>query len=130
MSKNAFKITFGDGILACMSRDFGIFMPKHLAVQWLLNNYIYCFPDSEKTLIIRCWHSYIRQRKKMVVVSHLFSLHFSYCGPINFSSTCAAVILRSPSGSLILLEDHWKRSTLFTYALLAIHRLYLPAASE
>ena len=25
--------------LACMSRDFGIFMPKHLAVQWLLNSY-------------------------------------------------------------------------------------------
>ena len=22
-----------------MSRDFGIFMPKHLAVQWLLNSY-------------------------------------------------------------------------------------------
>ena len=27
-------------ILACMSRDFGIFMPKHLAVQWLLNSYV------------------------------------------------------------------------------------------
>ena len=37
--KNAFKITFVDGIFACMSRDFGIFMPKHLAVLWLLNSY-------------------------------------------------------------------------------------------
>ena len=33
------KITFGDGILACMSRDFDIFMSKHLAGQWLLNSY-------------------------------------------------------------------------------------------
>ena len=34
------KITFGDGILACMSRDFDIFMSKHLAGQWLLNSYV------------------------------------------------------------------------------------------
>ncbi len=27
----AFQIAYGNGILACMSRDFGIFMPKHLA---------------------------------------------------------------------------------------------------
>ena len=33
------KITFGDGILACMSRDFDIFMSKHLVEQWLLNSY-------------------------------------------------------------------------------------------
>ena len=33
------KNTFGDGILACMSRDFDIFMSKHLAGQWLLNSY-------------------------------------------------------------------------------------------
>ena len=33
------KIAFGDGIFACNSRDFGIFMPKHLAEQWLLNSY-------------------------------------------------------------------------------------------
>ena len=26
-------------ILACMSRDFDIFMSKHLAGQWLLNSY-------------------------------------------------------------------------------------------
>ena len=26
-------------ILACMSQEFGIFMPKHLAVQRLLNSY-------------------------------------------------------------------------------------------
>ena len=39
------KIAFGDGIFACMSRDFDIFMPKHLAGQWVLNSYInsyYC----------------------------------------------------------------------------------------
>jgi hypothetical protein len=30
-------------ILACMSWDFGIFMPKHLAVQWLLNSYEECY---------------------------------------------------------------------------------------
>lgn len=29
--KNAFSITFSDGILSCMSLDFGIYMPKHLA---------------------------------------------------------------------------------------------------
>ena len=29
--QNAFQITFDDGILSCMSRDFGIYMPKHLA---------------------------------------------------------------------------------------------------
>ena len=29
----------GDGIFACMSRDFGIFMPKRLAGYWLLNSY-------------------------------------------------------------------------------------------
>ena len=34
------KNTFGDGILACMSRNFDIFMSKHLAGQWLLNSYI------------------------------------------------------------------------------------------
>ena len=33
------KITFGDGILACMSRDFDIFMSKHLAGQCPLNSY-------------------------------------------------------------------------------------------
>ena len=33
------KIAFGDGIFACNPRDFGIFMPKHLAGQWLLNSY-------------------------------------------------------------------------------------------
>ena len=33
------KIASGDGILACMSRDFGIYMPKHLAGQWDLNSY-------------------------------------------------------------------------------------------
>ena len=27
--------------MACMSRDFGIFMPKHLAAQWLLNSYLH-----------------------------------------------------------------------------------------
>lgn len=32
------KVTFGDGILAHMSRDFGIYMPKHLAGQWVLNS--------------------------------------------------------------------------------------------
>ena len=41
MSQNAKKITFGDGILACMSRDFDIFMAKHLAGQWQLNSYYY-----------------------------------------------------------------------------------------
>ena len=30
-SQNPLKIAFGDGILTCMSRDFGMFMPKHLA---------------------------------------------------------------------------------------------------
>ena len=30
-SQNSFQIACGNGILACMSRDFGIFMPKHLA---------------------------------------------------------------------------------------------------
>ena len=33
------KVTFGDGILACMSLDFDIFMSKHISVQWLLNSY-------------------------------------------------------------------------------------------
>ena len=37
------KITFGDGILACMSRNFDIFMSKHLAGQWLLNSYFISF---------------------------------------------------------------------------------------
>ena len=37
------KITFGDGILACMSRDFDIFMSKHLAGQWLPNSYLYSY---------------------------------------------------------------------------------------
>ena len=37
------KNTFGDGILACMSRDFDIFMSKHLAGQWLLNSYVWLF---------------------------------------------------------------------------------------
>ena len=27
-----------NGILACMSRDFGVFMPKHLAGQWCVNS--------------------------------------------------------------------------------------------
>ena len=36
-------ITFGDGILACMSRDFDIFMSKHLAGQWQLNSYYYLY---------------------------------------------------------------------------------------
>ena len=40
-SKNPMKIAFGDRIFACNPRDFGIFMPKHLAGQWLLNSYIY-----------------------------------------------------------------------------------------
>ncbi len=31
---------------ACMSRDFDIFMSKHLAGQWLLNSYIYSFKFS------------------------------------------------------------------------------------
>ncbi len=31
-------IACGNGILACMSRDFGIFMPKHLAGQRCVNN--------------------------------------------------------------------------------------------
>ena len=28
VAKNSFQIACGNGILACMSRDFGIFMPK------------------------------------------------------------------------------------------------------
>ena len=32
-SQNSFQIACGNGILACMSRDFGIFMPKHLVCQ-------------------------------------------------------------------------------------------------
>ena len=31
VAKISFQIACGNGILACMSRDFGIFMPKHLA---------------------------------------------------------------------------------------------------
>ena len=38
-SQNAFKITFGDGVLACMSRDFGTFMQKHLAEYFLWKSY-------------------------------------------------------------------------------------------
>ena len=30
-SQNSFQIACGNRILACMYRDFGIFMPKHLA---------------------------------------------------------------------------------------------------
>jgi len=30
-TQNSFQIACGNGILACMSRNFGIFMPKHLA---------------------------------------------------------------------------------------------------
>ena len=33
--QNVFQITIGDGILPCMSRDFVIFMPKHLAEYYL-----------------------------------------------------------------------------------------------
>ena len=32
------KRTHRHGILACMSRDFDIFMPKHLAGQWRVNS--------------------------------------------------------------------------------------------
>ena len=65
-SQNAFIITFGDGILACMSRDFGIFMPKHLAVQWLLNSYstIYigiCFVNSMTVFYRSCCYHQILQ---------------------------------------------------------------------
>ncbi len=42
-----------DGILACMSRDFGIFMPKHLAVQWLLNNYKRTFQIKRNVLFLK-----------------------------------------------------------------------------
>ena len=46
MSKNKHKfLTFaalmtgcGNRILACMSRDFGTFMPKHLAGLWCVNS--------------------------------------------------------------------------------------------
>ena len=31
----------GDGIFACMSRDFGIFMPKRLAGQWCVNSNVH-----------------------------------------------------------------------------------------
>ena len=47
------QIACGNGILACMSRDFGIFMPKHLAGQWCVN--------SNHRYII----SYIRQKKRL-----------------------------------------------------------------
>ena len=39
MRKNPMKIAFGDGIFACNPRNFGIFMPKHLAGQWIPNSY-------------------------------------------------------------------------------------------
>ena len=54
------KIALGDGILACMSRDFGVFMPKHLAGQWVLNSYCYftfifsfaVLPFADRTVIV------------------------------------------------------------------------------
>ena len=40
IGQNAFQITCGDGILPRMSRDFAIFMAKHLAEYYLpVNNY-------------------------------------------------------------------------------------------
>ncbi|MDD6106153.1 MAG: hypothetical protein PUC51_08165, partial [Ruminococcus sp.] len=45
--QNAFQITFGDGILPRMSRDFAIFMTKRLAGYYLQtvtgNNFCYKF---------------------------------------------------------------------------------------
>ena len=41
MGKNPIKIALGDGDFACSFQDFGIFMPKHLAGQWLPNNLHY-----------------------------------------------------------------------------------------
>ena len=35
LGQNSFQITFGDGILPRMSRDFAIFMAKHLAGYYL-----------------------------------------------------------------------------------------------
>ena len=35
LGQNPFQITFGDGILPRMSRDFAIFMAKHLAGYYL-----------------------------------------------------------------------------------------------
>ena len=32
-------VTVPRGVWACMSRDFDLFMSKHLAGQWLLNSY-------------------------------------------------------------------------------------------
>ena len=65
-SQNSFQIACGNGILACMSRDFGIFMPKHLAVQWLLNSYstIYigiCFVNSMTVFYRSCCYHQILQ---------------------------------------------------------------------
>ena len=39
MGKKPIKIALDDGDFACSFRDFGVFMPKHLAGQWLLNSY-------------------------------------------------------------------------------------------
>ena len=36
-----------------MSRDFGIFMPKHLAVQWLLNSYKRTFQIKRNVLFLK-----------------------------------------------------------------------------
>ncbi len=41
MGKNSIKIALGDWDFACSFQDFGIFMPKHPAGQWLLNNLHY-----------------------------------------------------------------------------------------
>ena len=39
MGKKPIKIALDDGDFACSFRDIGVFMPKHLAGQWLLNSY-------------------------------------------------------------------------------------------
>ena len=58
------QIACGNGILACMSRDFGMFMPKHLAEYYLLNSYLSFLSSSKQGksfFLIRffCHRSYL-----------------------------------------------------------------------
>jgi hypothetical protein len=58
--------------LACMSRDFDIFMSKHLAGQWLLNSYFslyYSFTESLTGLPIR---SHILAGGPVIIITERF----------------------------------------------------------
>ena len=72
-----------------MSRDFGIFMPKHLAVQWLLNSY--------KKLQITGKTVICRKKISLSGKNHeRFSVFMHKCGAIFFAPDSLVKDLKSP----------------------------------